>query len=828
MKHFNLLIILLIVLTAAPGLSAQINSGEKNVVLVKGQTYVDTILSRFAPTTALVDNCTMLAYVSLGQQKYKVTINPPSSNTNYTGDAKVIIQYTDGLPPKPRYITYNITYVNSKIKTIPDFITVANSDEVVVLPLENDFSTAGRLTLKGISQVQSGTATHQNDSIFYSMDEELNSGFVLYSVSDSLQATSTGLVYFVRKLDDFVQSDTLKYTLLNTRNQYIFLPSDGFVPLNLPVKGRLDFVHDLVFNYIPNKGEVGNDIFSFMDTDGNTRIVYIKLINKTSNTSTVRDDKFYTPKNTPISFDVFANDLSSNFPISAYSPELVKDTLGLFTYSPPSGFSGVKNFTYTVNYGYYKSIGKISIAIGNYEPQIEYRYTYNTLKNNSVVIDYNVPINNYSFLVLNNPQYGTIEEFNSNAVITEDCNTINSKSVLIYTPDQNYYGSDAFDVEYCVLNNPCVVYKIYINVFDESSDSLCHCKGPDCVWSGDLNGDGRVSVSDLISLGRFIGLNGSLRDEISYPFRAGQQADDWAYDQPNGVNIKHIDANGDGLISVEDTAAISDYYLSIHNFVPDEVLAIKDFDFELIPNATELDSGDLLILDIVIGSSNKPVIDVFGLSFGLNFSPSLIDSASLSGHFYKDGWFANGGPSLQMIKQPKEGVVHAGFTKTSGIVEDEAEGFRPIGTSGNGKIGQIMFIVEDEAEGFKTKDNFIIRRIYTNNIEFEDANGEKFLLPDSYIDLKINLDKKVPVPSEDKLLIYPNPARDAVNVHFNGRNIIKGYKLFDSMGHLIESKNDVNLQSLVINTESLTTAMYVLKLVTTEGVINKKIQVIKK
>ena len=181
-----------------------------------------------------------------------------------------------------------------------------------------------------------------------------------------------------------------------------------------------------------------------------------------------------------------------------------------------------------------------------------------------------------------------------------------------------------------------------------------------------------------------------------------------------------------------------------------------------------------------------------------------------------------------MIKQPKEGVVHAGFTKTSGIVEDEAEGFRPIGTSGNGKIGQIMFIVEDEAEGFKTKDNFIIRRIYTNNIEFEDANGEKFLLPDSFIDLKINLDKKVPVPSEDKLLIYPNPARDAVNVHFNGRNIIKGYKLFDSMGHLIESKNDVNLQSLFINTESLTTAMYVLKLVTTEGVINKKIQVIKK
>lgn len=405
----------------------------------------------------------------------------------------------------------------------------------------------------------------------------------------------------------------------------------------LPTKGLLSQQHPMVYNYVPLKGASGTDTFTFTDSQGNSRVVIIQLINKTQNTSTVRNDNFYTPKNTTIIFDVFANDLSANFPISSFSPGLIHDTLGIFSYTPPTGFSGIKIFTYTVNYGYYKATAKISVAIGNYEPQMEYDYSFNTIKNNSLVINYNVPIDHYSINVLNNPQFGTVEVFNDNSTITEDCNIVHSKSILVYTPDANYYGADFFDIEYCVLNNPCVVYKTYINIYDAQPDSLCHCKGQDCVWSGDMNGDGRVSVSDLISLGRFIGLSGAQRNDITYPFRSGQQADNWNYVQPNGINIKHIDANGDGLLSVEDTTAISDYYASIHNFVPNEVLAIKDYPFEIIPNTTELDSGDLLVLDIVIGSNSNPVLDVFGLAFGLSFSPSMIDSASCRDIFIKMG-----------------------------------------------------------------------------------------------------------------------------------------------------------------------------------------------
>jgi hypothetical protein len=217
-------------------MSGQINDGEKHIFLVKGTTYTDTILSRFAPTTALVDNCSML-YSGLGQQRYKVTINPPSANPNFVGKAKAIVQYTDGLPPKPRYLTYHITYVNSSISTSPDFVTLPGNDEVFVLPLQNDISSGPGLKLNGIAHVQSGSARIHQDSVFFSLEEDANSGFVLYSVSDSEGATANGMIYFMKRDDSPDQLDTLRYTLLNTKNQYIFLPSEGFFPEVLPTKG---------------------------------------------------------------------------------------------------------------------------------------------------------------------------------------------------------------------------------------------------------------------------------------------------------------------------------------------------------------------------------------------------------------------------------------------------------------------------------------------------------------------------------------------------------------------------------------------------------------
>ena len=810
---------MILFLSISPILSAQINDGTKYISILKGQTYIDTIESNNPLAPIIVENCFASA-INIGNKKRQVTIASPQSNPNYVGTAKAYTQYTDGL--KPRYISWEINFVESKIATNEDFVVFNSTDTIEVLPLLNDITTANGLKLVGLGNVQGGNAWYSNNQINFIPDADIERAFIQYAVKDTFGTVANGLIHFIKDDANFVSTDTLKYTLLNTRHQNIILPAEGFTLLSTPLLGSVSSVHPRVLKYIPTKSASGTDTFILVDSGNNTRVVEIKLIHISQNTSSVRDDKFYTPKNTPITFDVFANDLSSNFPIINYSPALVRDTLGIFTYTPPSGFSGVSNFTYKVNYGQYQVTGKITIVVGNFTPLTTQDYTFNTIKNESLVVNYDVPVNGYHFNVLNQPNFGIVEVF-ENTLVGEGCDTLMSKATIIYTPDNNYYGNDSFDIEYCILNNPCIVQKVAIQIYNVAPDTLCHCKGSDCVWPGDLNGDGRVSVRDILSIGRFGGLSGASRSDIASPFWSGQKADDWSYTHPNGLNIKHVDANGDGLISSADTSAISSYYATVHTFVPEEVLAIKDYPFNLIPNSTELDSGDLLILDIEIGDATKDVVDLFGLAFGLNVSPLMIDSSSLSVQFDKFSWFADNSPTLQMYKQPKEGNIHTAFTRTASIVEDEVEGFKPVGVAGNGIIGRILFIVEDEVEGFKTNDNFITRRISTNGIEVQDADGERYIVPDTYVDVRINLNKKEIQPTEDKLIVYPNPARDNVLLHFNGRNEIKAYRIYDQMGMLINNTEDINAQSTQFNTNNYLSGIYMLQVVTTQGTISKKL-----
>lgn len=828
MKHLRIKIIFLLIGLYSQLALGQINDADRHFVILSGQEKHDTISSKFQPTSVsgLVSNC-IVGISNIGNELWKITISPPQGANDYTGKASAVLQYTDGL--KPRWITFHINFVASAITTKADFVTIATDDQIEINALANDITTATSLTLVGVSHVQSGTAVLSNGKILYIPAADEDNDFILYSVKDDKGAVANGVVYLLREQSTVALKDTIQLSLLNTQTTFITLPFSGFIQSTPPSYGQIELKHEQVYQYTPNKGSNNRDVF-VLKSGNYERVIVVNILKKNQNTSSIKDDAIFTSKNTSVSFDVFKNDLSSNFPITSFSPELIKGNKGSFTYTPPAGYTGIKNFTYTVNYGNYQAQGKITITVGNFAPIQPVDYTFNTLKNAPLAITYNVPIAQYSFKVLNEPEFGTAEVFDINTSITDECNTIKSKAILTYTPYNNYYGSDSFDIEYCVPNNPCVVYKIYIRVHDHNG-SVCPCAGPNCVWSGDMNGDGRVSISDILPLGRFIGLSGKSRSDINLPYRGGQKSEDWAYQQPNGLNIKHIDADGDGLLSVSDTAGIITNFGLVHNFVPTEVFALKEYGFQLVPNSTELDSGDLLVLDVILGTPSKPLVDLLGMVYSLNFAPHIFAPGSIYAEFYKDSWLTKGNGSIQMSKNSASGTLQAGVVKAGAIVVDEAEGFKPKGASGNGSIGKIYAIVVDEAEGFKTKDgsgtqnDVLYRNVWTDGIELEDIDGEKYRIPDAYAEFRVNREKKIAVPTEDKLIIYPNPVQDALNLHFNGRNIIKGYKLYDAMGSMVAAMDEVNQQSISVNTSLMTAGVYIMQVVTTQGTITKKITV---
>ncbi len=826
MKLYNLLIIIVLsLLLASPQAYAQLSTGTKYIVIPAGESYIDTIEAQFTLPNFFVEDCRVTTR-NIGGRYREVVISREQNNPTYVGKARAFAQYVDNL--RPYYIEYIISFQNSAIKTVDDYVTFSSNDPISVAPLDNDVSSSTGLSISGISFMQGGSAILVADSIVFTPSSDINVGYVIYTVTDDEGSTMNGKIHFLRDETDFEFTRTIQYTVKNTQNKKLILPISGFTLDDSAQIGHVSSLHDRVFNYVPNFPSFGLDTLVFSHADGYQYTFIIDVIPTSQNTSSVRDDVFFTPKNTPITFDVFANDLVSHFPISNYSSELIRDTLGVFTYTPPNNFTGVKDFTYTVRYANnHTYTGKIKIFVGNYGPQSDLKYKFSTLKNNSLVLNYDMPIEGYHFSVLNNPLFGTVEIF-ENETIQEDCNEFYSKSTLIYTPDNNYFGQDSFDVEYCVVNNSCLVYKVYVQIYDNSQDTICPCQGPDCVWTGDFNGDGLVSMRDVLTLGRYLGLAGAPRNDIDLPYRGGQYATDWFYTQNNGVNIKHIDADGDGLITQSDMDAIIDNYKKHHKFVSQDVLGSKDINFTLHDPQTIYEPGDLLVIDISLGTPQVPVENISGLVFELDINPSIMDSSSLDVVFDTNSWLTKGSGNINLYQQPNHGQVEAALSLVSSIVVDEIEGFRPSSTTGNGIFGQLVYIVVDEIEGFKSSLPYHVSRIHAHGIEIEDVDGFRYQLPDTYVDIKINKPTAEPEPTEEKLILFPNPAQDRIVLHFNGGNTIVEYNVTDAMGHLIEVRKNINAQTDVINTSSYPEGVYLVQVTTTKGTINKKMYITNK
>ncbi len=802
--------------------SAQ-NQPDKYISILRGRTHVDTMFSFFQPIYQ-TENCQVIL-TSLGNRKYRVTIQAPSSNPNYVGNAKLVFQYTSAPPIKPYYLVYHINFVPSVVATKDNFISYFNESPLTVSPLNNDTSTDSTLYLRGLAKVEGGVAAMAGNDVSFTPAPNVNYGKVLYSVVDSMGVSGAAMIHFIRTEATFPTNDTIRITLINSRSQYVALPAPGFTMTTNPSKGSVQWVHDQVLYYTPSEYASGLDQFTLVDGNGNTRLVQMTLLSKQVNRSSVKDDVVYTTINNSVSFNVLSNDLSSNFPITQYSPDLVAGSSpGHFTYSPPQNFTGVKNFTYTVNYGNYQAIGKISVYVGNFQPQLDKEYSFAVYNHDKLVLNYDVPVAGYEFELSDAPFGGDVTILHD-SLMTDSCGSYYSKAHVIYTPAPTFFGSDSFSVQYCVTGAPCEVVKVYVQVNDGNVNGDCHCVGPDCVWSGDLNGDGIVSVNDVVALGRFFGSSGPVRDEVSFPFRAGQYADDWTYLQPNGKNSKHIDANGDGWINVADTMSISNQYGKVSRLVPDEILAIKEYPFELRPNQSVVDSGDLLELEILLGNETQPIVDVFGLAFELPVNPGIIDSSSLRAEFYANNWFSQFSPTISMVKQPKEGQIHVGYTRTLGIVEDEVEGIKPRGSSGSGAIGKLMFIVEDEVEGIRSDASTKTYRIKTENIVAEDADGNRFRIPDAYTDIRLRLKKSVPTPTADKLLVFPNPASEQIQLYFNGRNLMKEVVLFDCMGKEVYRQHVPLTQDSTIDVSVLGNGLYHLQVHTDQGIAVKKVMI---
>ncbi|MEM7659147.1 MAG: T9SS type A sorting domain-containing protein [Bacteroidota bacterium] len=270
---------------------------------------------------------------------------------------------------------------------------------------------------------------------------------------------------------------------------------------------------------------------------------------------------------------------------------------------------------------------------------------------------------------MDNPGASTVL-FNTSAAVTDvdlsnNCwCTTDSQAIMaqfdIYTPNPN-------------PNLPNIQISPY--------DSTCL---PNQVYPGDANYDQAANVYDLLPIGLHFGTTGPVRPNASLNW-VGQDAPDWSGTLINGVNLKHVDCDGDGTIGNSDTLAIVQNYGLTHNSQR-PIQMNGGVPLYLDPLPASLLPGDTMELVLYLGNLDTTVQQIYGIAFSIDYDTSLVAEGGMRAEF-DPTWLGDQGANLLTLA-----VDH----RESGTFDLAEVRTDQTNVSGFGPIARIIVILDDD------------------------------------------------------------------------------------------------------------------------------------
>ncbi len=822
------IVVFLVVLVPLIGWS----QGYQKYEILEDEVYEEYFFSTVAPNppAPAANGITEVAYHTTinGQLQYVFRYTP---NSGFLGTDQTHYTFSTG------FNTLNYAYrefevVESKVIARDDYFSMRASNIGTFDVLDNDESSTGTRMITSIPMVNNGTVTvDSTQQISFTPDH----GFIgvarlHYTICNENEVCDVATVnIFVE--EGFPTTDTTEVFVKKNSSVNILVPtSGGYFTQRNPSNGTLISSDPAgIMVYHPNPEFTGTDNFTSIYLSGGIpaiRPYKVTVLDAPAQNNLLKADYKFTGINESIEFNVFENDLADDLTISSYSDPsngTIEVVEGTVYYQPEAEFEGLDEFTYTacINNSSVCEQTSVYVTVSDQEPGAVI-FKLSTPVNTPLVIDYNIPTQNWWFELgngvtqVNTAGGGEVNyypgAYNGGLINGQE---VDGYNLAVYTPPADQILADLLDVSFCTEAG-CQRIRLEIEVIAPppgTEDPYCVT---DCVWPGDANHDGQVNVTDLLSMGYCIGETGPARENGSTEWY-GQHATDWGRTiGDTGVDFKHIDANGDGVITSEDTSAITAAYGKQNNIIAKPTAAPTVQPLLFVPRNDDPQPGDLVIIDIIFGTEANPVLDANGLTFSVNYNAAIVEPGSMNINFDESSWLHYDAPTVGLMANPFQNRLDAGLTRTIGR-----------GASGFGTVGTLSFIIIEEIDGARPGDEINVNTNITNPTTMN-SNGDMVGLTVYDPTLAITFQEPTAQDEED-LIAFPNPTVDRINLHLNGNDEMSEVEMFTLTGQKLFHNTAVNNNRLQIDVTGtqFTNGMYVIRAKTGEGLITKKVQIMK-
>ena len=211
-----------------------------------------------------------------------------------------------------------------------------------------------------------------------------------------------------------------------------------------------------------------------------------------------------------------------------------------------------------------------------------------------------------------------------------------------------------------------------------------------------------------------------------------------------------------------------------------------------------------------------PALDLLGIAYSLGLPASLVDSSSLDLEYYSNSWLGVDEAVYGIYNQVSDGWIETAVARLG-----------PDPKSGAGPVGKLSFIVEEDlVGGFRLKDGIRSIKLKLSEGKAMGANGALSHIEGAEATAYLNTkDRRSDSESISKLLAFPNPAGDVLNLHMNGGHDILSYEVYDLTGQRVIVKSNLQTRNTSISTVGLNNGIYVLRALTSFGPMISKFEV---